>query len=263
MSLAARTTRMSATGAIGTESQLRVSLNASDLSEIDAVAHALSGEQRNIPAIVHGQASFNGTLTGKLISPAISGRLEATDFDTALRAFSMLNTSMGLPWYSSCAACASKEPCGAPLAPGSGSHAADAPARAWPRRRSGSARDSARAIDMKGWMARPPRTRRQRVALTVAIVALLCLALLAAGVGYTNYRVNRFAQTAFRDEATPPQTQYGAVTPTTTPLPPTPTPTELPVATAASAPPATATPAYTPTPTPLPYGKSGGNQDSR
>ena len=84
LNLASRTTRISATGAIGTESQLRVSLNASDLSEIDAVAHALSGEQRNIPAIVHGQASFNGTLTGKLISPAIAGRLEATDFDTAL-----------------------------------------------------------------------------------------------------------------------------------------------------------------------------------
>jgi polyisoprenyl-teichoic acid--peptidoglycan teichoic acid transferase len=109
---------------------------------------------------------------------------------------------------------------------------------------------------MKGWMARPPRTRRQRVALTVALVALLCLALLAAGVGYTNYRVNRFAQTAFRDEATPPQTQYGAATPTTTPLPPTPTPTEPPAATAASAPPPTATPVYTPTPTPLPYGNS-------
>ena len=84
LNLAARATRISATGAIGTESQLRVSLNTSDLSEIDAVAHALSGEQQNIPAIVHGQASFNGTLTGKLISPTIAGRLQATDFDTAV-----------------------------------------------------------------------------------------------------------------------------------------------------------------------------------
>lgn len=85
VNLAARATRISATGAIGTESQLRVSVNTSDLSEIDSVGHALSsGEQQSIPAIIHGQASFNGTLTGKLISPTIAGRLQATDFDTTL-----------------------------------------------------------------------------------------------------------------------------------------------------------------------------------
>jgi len=84
LNLAARATRISATGAIGSESQLRVSLNTSDLSEIDAVSHALSGEQQNIPAMVHGQASFNGTLTGKPSAPTISGRLQGTDFDTAV-----------------------------------------------------------------------------------------------------------------------------------------------------------------------------------
>ncbi|PYY19239.1 MAG: hypothetical protein DMG60_05145 [Acidobacteria bacterium] len=86
VNLAARATRISATGAIGSESQLRVSLNTSDLSEIDAVAHALSGERQKIPAMVHGQASFNGTLTGKLIAPTIAGRLQATDFDTTVPA---------------------------------------------------------------------------------------------------------------------------------------------------------------------------------
>ena len=86
LNLAARASRVSATGAIGTESQLRISLNTSDLSEVDTVAHALSGERQKIPAMVHGQASFNGTLTGKLISPSIAGRLQANDFDTTLPA---------------------------------------------------------------------------------------------------------------------------------------------------------------------------------
>jgi len=84
VNLAARATRISATGAIGKESQLRISVNTSDLSEIDAVAHALSGERPNIPAMVHGQASFNGTLVGKLTEPNVSGRLQATDFDTTI-----------------------------------------------------------------------------------------------------------------------------------------------------------------------------------
>src|SRR5262249_38320579 len=84
LNLAARATRISATGAIGSESQLRLSLNTSDLSEIDAVTRALGGEKQQIPAMVHGQASFNGTVQGKLISPTIAGRLQATDFDTTV-----------------------------------------------------------------------------------------------------------------------------------------------------------------------------------
>src|SRR5262249_4205119 len=84
INLAARATRISATGAIGKESQLRVSVNASDLSEIDAVAHALSGERQNIPAMVHGQASFNGTLVEKMTCPNVVGHLQATDFDTTI-----------------------------------------------------------------------------------------------------------------------------------------------------------------------------------
>lgn len=93
VNLAARATRISATGAIGKESQLRLSVNTSDLSEIDAVAHALSGEREAIPATIHGQASFNGTLTGKLISPTIAGRLQATDFDTTIIAEDLRPTS--------------------------------------------------------------------------------------------------------------------------------------------------------------------------
>src|SRR5256885_13009592 len=104
VNLAARATRISATGAIGSESQLRVSLNTSDLSEIDAVAHALSGERQKIPAMVHGQASFNGTLTGKLIAPTIAGRLQANDFDTTLPAAVEQTAAIAAPatlhWYS-------------------------------------------------------------------------------------------------------------------------------------------------------------------
>ena len=86
LNLATRNTRLGATGAIGTRSQLRVSLNASDLSELLPVMRALGSEEGPLPAIVHGQASFNGTLTGKLASPTLVGHLQATDFDTILPA---------------------------------------------------------------------------------------------------------------------------------------------------------------------------------
>ena len=86
LNLAARNTRLGATGAIGIRSQLRISLNTSDLSELLPVMRALGSEEGPLPAIVHGQASFNGLLTGKLASPTLAGRLQATDFDTVLPA---------------------------------------------------------------------------------------------------------------------------------------------------------------------------------
>ncbi len=83
--LAARATRLSATGRLDKSSQLRVSLNATDLSEIDPVIHAFGGTEP-LPALLHGRASFNGVVSGNLSSPGLSGRLQATDFDTVLPA---------------------------------------------------------------------------------------------------------------------------------------------------------------------------------
>lgn len=86
VNLAGRTTRLGATGSIGTESELRVSLNTSDLSELTPVMRALGSAEGPLPAILHGHASFNGTLKGKLASPTLAGHLQATDFDTVLPA---------------------------------------------------------------------------------------------------------------------------------------------------------------------------------
>jgi len=84
VNLAGRTTRISATGAIGAESELRVSVNTSDLSELANVIRTFGTSQQQLPAIVHGHASFNGTVKGKLVAPTIVGHLQATDFDTVI-----------------------------------------------------------------------------------------------------------------------------------------------------------------------------------
>ena len=84
VNLASRETRLSAAGAIGARSQMRVSLNTSDLSELTPVMQALGSSEGPLPAILHGQASFNGTLSGTLDAPNLSGHLQATDFDTLL-----------------------------------------------------------------------------------------------------------------------------------------------------------------------------------
>jgi translocation and assembly module TamB len=85
MNLAARATRLSATGSLGAESRIRVSLNTSDLSELEPVMRAWGAATKPIPAIVHGQASFNGIVTGKLTDPVVAGHLQATNFDTLVR----------------------------------------------------------------------------------------------------------------------------------------------------------------------------------
>jgi len=84
VSLAARKTRLNATGAIGSQSRLKVSLNSSDLSELQPILRALGTNREPMPAVIHGQASFNGTVTGKLASPVFVGHLQATDFDTVV-----------------------------------------------------------------------------------------------------------------------------------------------------------------------------------
>jgi translocation and assembly module TamB len=93
LNLAGRATRLSATGALGLESRIRVSLNTTDLSEFDPVMRGWGAPTESLPAIVHGQASFNGILTGKLAEPVFAGHLQATNFDTVVGAnLSVLGT---------------------------------------------------------------------------------------------------------------------------------------------------------------------------
>src|SRR5690348_13851828 len=66
LSLATRMTRLNATGAIGMQSQLKLSVNTSDLADLEPVMRALGVQTQTLPAVVHGQASFNGTAIGKL-----------------------------------------------------------------------------------------------------------------------------------------------------------------------------------------------------
>jgi translocation and assembly module TamB len=87
LTLASRMTRVNATGAIGVQSQLRLSVNTSDLADLEPVMRAFGAQTQTLPAVVHGQASFNGTATGKLASPTIHGHLQATDFDTLLPSY--------------------------------------------------------------------------------------------------------------------------------------------------------------------------------
>jgi LCP family protein required for cell wall assembly len=109
------------------------------------------------------------------------------------------------------------------------------------------------------------RPRRRRQVLLISLLVLIVLAL--TGAGYSYYRVNRFTESVFRPESTPPHTEFGetptpavlAVAATSTPTigPPTPThdPTDPNTPTPAPTPTETPIP-LTPTPTPLPVGNS-------
>ena len=86
LNLAARTTRVAATGSLSASSELKVSLNSTDLSELEPIIEAFAGSSSRLPLVVHGQASFNGTLAGTLAAPVLAGHLQATNFDTVLPA---------------------------------------------------------------------------------------------------------------------------------------------------------------------------------
>lgn len=82
LTLATRAIRVSATGALGSENaQARVSLNATDLRELQPALDALDPGTR-IPVMLEGRASFNGTAFGKLDALSARGHLELEKFDT-------------------------------------------------------------------------------------------------------------------------------------------------------------------------------------
>ncbi|HEX4605837.1 MAG TPA: translocation/assembly module TamB domain-containing protein [Candidatus Angelobacter sp.] len=82
LTLATRAIRVSATGALGSEkAQARVSLNATDLRELQPALNALDPGTR-IPVALEGRASFNGTVFGRLDALSARGHVELEKFDT-------------------------------------------------------------------------------------------------------------------------------------------------------------------------------------
>jgi len=69
------------------KTQLEASLVTRNVAEFDPVLAAFGisapGQPTPIPAVLHGQAQFHGTVTGNLTSPDFKGHLQATDFDIA------------------------------------------------------------------------------------------------------------------------------------------------------------------------------------
>ena len=82
LSLATRSIRLNATGTLGSDkTQARVSLNATDLRELQPALDALNPGTR-IPVTLEGRSSFNGVVFGKLDEPSARGHLELEKFDT-------------------------------------------------------------------------------------------------------------------------------------------------------------------------------------
>ena len=82
LTLATREIRASAVGTLGSDSaQARISLNATDLKELQPALDALDPGTR-IPVELEGRASFNGSLYGRLDSLSARGHLELEKFDT-------------------------------------------------------------------------------------------------------------------------------------------------------------------------------------
>jgi translocation and assembly module TamB len=84
LSVATRSIRVNATGALGSEkAQAHISVNATDLRELQPALDALDPGTR-IPITLEGRSSFNGVVFGKLDALSARGRLELEKFDTEL-----------------------------------------------------------------------------------------------------------------------------------------------------------------------------------
>ncbi|HXR97804.1 MAG TPA: translocation/assembly module TamB domain-containing protein [Terriglobales bacterium] len=79
-SLASAHSSVVANGTVASRSHLTVAMQSSDLSEVEAIADAAAvtmGSQPPAPMGLGGAGSFNGTVSGTLANPAISGQVAA------------------------------------------------------------------------------------------------------------------------------------------------------------------------------------------
>ncbi len=82
-----RRTQVRAAGTLSSSSALNLEIRTSDLSEWQPILTAV-GYQEQLPVVLQGHASFNGTATGKVSAIAFAGRLQSEDFDLLIPATS-------------------------------------------------------------------------------------------------------------------------------------------------------------------------------
>jgi translocation and assembly module TamB len=74
-----------ASGTLGSSTaNLTLNLTTSNVAALQPILAVFQGP-RDIPLVVHGKATFNGTVAGRISAPSFSGQLQITDFDTELR----------------------------------------------------------------------------------------------------------------------------------------------------------------------------------
>jgi translocation and assembly module TamB len=82
LNLASCSTRIQASGRLSTSAMLRIFVTTTDVREWQPILATLGGPR--IPVTLHGQATFSGNASGRLRDFAITGHLQANNFDTPL-----------------------------------------------------------------------------------------------------------------------------------------------------------------------------------
>jgi translocation and assembly module TamB len=80
-----RATQVRAAGTLSSTAAMNLAVTSSDLREWQPALIAV-GYQEQIPVVLEGHASFNGTATGKISAIAFAGRLQSEDFDFVIPA---------------------------------------------------------------------------------------------------------------------------------------------------------------------------------
>ncbi|HYG99413.1 MAG TPA: translocation/assembly module TamB domain-containing protein [Terriglobales bacterium] len=90
-------TRVEAGGSLGsTAAALRITATTSNLGELTPI-FAAQGHSASLPVDLHGQATFDGTVGGRISAPTIAGHLQITDFESLIAPPAMLGRGQKAP----------------------------------------------------------------------------------------------------------------------------------------------------------------------
>jgi translocation and assembly module TamB len=84
---ATRSTQLRASGTLAQKSSLRLTATTTNFGEIGPAVAAFGGLEK-IPVVLHGRATFDGTLSGKLSSITVVGNAQANNFETVIPSIS-------------------------------------------------------------------------------------------------------------------------------------------------------------------------------